>query len=409
MKTFPKLALSLAVTASLAAPAWTCADVVVIGALSNCDVPNNTNEPCDEFEIELEGPHPEDCTGFWSNFNYGMPTMRANAAGTGIVVNYARAGRTTAIGAIEHFGVRLRNFNIITARTFRWKHNGVVVASGAGSPPIPIPTTNVVPTPTGEAMETEVENETPDRVIWVRRSTIAVPREVALGELMPDDPLILAATPLEVETEKLEPGETLVALDPLEPNDDYESLVFVVETFDDVATWNPATQSWDHRQGALVSRAMNATVIERPACTDVPVITSDPVDAQPMIGAAANLYVVADTPAAGGEAFYRWRHNGVELPLEDNPRLEIDPVTVADVGVYSCVITNDCGTTESMAAWVTLCPADFNVSGSLSVQDVFDFLSAYFGNMPSADVNHSGTLGVQDVFDYLALYFGGCS
>ncbi len=55
-----------------------------------------------------------------------------------------------------------------------------------------------------------------------------------------------------------------------------------------------------------------------------------------------------------------------------------------------------------------LCPADFNNSGTVSVQDIFDFLAAYFSGNPAADVNHSGTVSVQDIFDFLALYFAGC-
>ena len=54
------------------------------------------------------------------------------------------------------------------------------------------------------------------------------------------------------------------------------------------------------------------------------------------------------------------------------------------------------------------CVADFNNSGSATVQDIFDFLAAYFSNSPSADVNNSGAVTVQDIFDFLAAYFIGC-
>ena len=54
------------------------------------------------------------------------------------------------------------------------------------------------------------------------------------------------------------------------------------------------------------------------------------------------------------------------------------------------------------------CPADFNGSGATSVQDIFDFLAAYFANDPRADFNNSGTVSVQDIFDFLAAYFAGC-
>jgi hypothetical protein len=54
------------------------------------------------------------------------------------------------------------------------------------------------------------------------------------------------------------------------------------------------------------------------------------------------------------------------------------------------------------------CIADFNGSGAVTVQDIFDFLAAYFTANPAADVNGSGSVTVQDIFDYLASYFAGC-
>jgi len=54
------------------------------------------------------------------------------------------------------------------------------------------------------------------------------------------------------------------------------------------------------------------------------------------------------------------------------------------------------------------CKADFNQSGSVTVQDIFDFLSAYFTNSATADINGGG-VSVQDIFDYLTAYFRGCA
>ncbi len=54
------------------------------------------------------------------------------------------------------------------------------------------------------------------------------------------------------------------------------------------------------------------------------------------------------------------------------------------------------------------CLANFTRPGDLSVQDLFDFLAAYFAGNLAADINESGALSVQDIFDYVAAYFVGC-
>lgn len=53
------------------------------------------------------------------------------------------------------------------------------------------------------------------------------------------------------------------------------------------------------------------------------------------------------------------------------------------------------------------CVADFSQSGGVTLQDLFDFLSAYFAADLAADINGGG-ITVQDIFDYLSAYFGGC-
>lgn len=54
------------------------------------------------------------------------------------------------------------------------------------------------------------------------------------------------------------------------------------------------------------------------------------------------------------------------------------------------------------------CRADYNFSGAVSVQDIFDFLNAWFAADLGADINESLSVSVQDVFDYLELWFAGC-
>ncbi len=54
------------------------------------------------------------------------------------------------------------------------------------------------------------------------------------------------------------------------------------------------------------------------------------------------------------------------------------------------------------------CRADFNASGTVTTQDIFDFLNAWLAGLPSADFNNAGGLEVQDIFDFLNAWFAGC-
>lgn len=50
-------------------------------------------------------------------------------------------------------------------------------------------------------------------------------------------------------------------------------------------------------------------------------------------------------------------------------------------------------------------PADWNCSGSVGVQDIFDYLSDWFAGR--ADFNVDGATSVQDIFDFLTAWFAG--
>lgn len=54
------------------------------------------------------------------------------------------------------------------------------------------------------------------------------------------------------------------------------------------------------------------------------------------------------------------------------------------------------------------CTADFNGSGGVEVQDIFDFLTAWFELAPHADVNGVDGVNVQDIFDFIQAWFTGC-
>ena len=74
-------------------------------------------------------------------------------------------------------------------------------------------------------------------------------------------------------------------------------------------------------------------------------------------------------------------------------------------GIYAQRINVD-GTLGNPAA--PPCPADFNGQNGITVQDIFDFLSAWFANDARADFNGQNGITVQDIFDFLAAWFQGC-
>jgi hypothetical protein len=64
-----------------------------------------------------------------------------------------------------------------------------------------------------------------------------------------------------------------------------------------------------------------------------------------------------------------------------------------------------CGTVINPIA---CCAANFNRVDGLEVQDVFDYLSAWFAHDMAADFNRNGVLNVDDVFAFMAAWHAGC-
>jgi hypothetical protein len=170
---------------------------VTFGSLSNFDVINDTGQPCNGFEIELEGVTPAEVVyTFGENpadpthpyIRYGKPAIVPNVAGTGVIVRYASpydsgAKRFTEAtpaatapypvtmghqcwtfgdpvnyptSGCEHFGVSL--LGNATKTTYRWlvgdNATGTLkVAGTTGNPSIPAPVYvpapvwNVIPQP----------------------------------------------------------------------------------------------------------------------------------------------------------------------------------------------------------------------------------------------------------------------
>ncbi|MCC6322231.1 MAG: delta-60 repeat domain-containing protein [Phycisphaerales bacterium] len=159
-------------------------------------------------------------------------------------------------------------------------------------------------------------------------------------------------------------------------------------------------------------------------------ITTEPTSQEVEVTASAQFTLAA---TGGGSITYQWQQQDLLsfpefIDINDGPVLDsfgipfctasgatANQLTLSDftgvAQVFRCVVSNGCSSAISLEVTLSFapeCPADFNGSGEVSVQDIFDFLEAYFGSNPDADVNDSGDITVQDIFDYLALYFTGC-
>lgn len=54
------------------------------------------------------------------------------------------------------------------------------------------------------------------------------------------------------------------------------------------------------------------------------------------------------------------------------------------------------------------CPADLDCSGAVTIQDLFNLLNDWFAGNPAGNYNGDCCYSVQDIFDYLSAFFSGC-
>jgi hypothetical protein len=108
------------------------------------------------------------------------------------------------------------------------------------------------------------------------------------------------------------------------------------------------------------------------------------------------------------------RSSAALLAQMSSAALQYDDLTAVPGAMYSYWLeATTTGTAGSRAAagpetGFRACPGDFNRSGDVSVQDIFDFLGAYFAGSLLADVSGDGSVSVQDIFDFLGTYFASC-
>lgn len=123
-----------------------------------------------------------------------------------------------------------------------------------------------------------------------------------------------------------------------------------------------------------------------------PSITTQPLPVVTAASASAIFYVGV-VAGVGTTPVYQWRKGGVAINVGTNPTaatpvLTLTNVQAADLGSYTCFVTNACGGTGLLSSAATLsfvvdpCPADFDGNGEIAVPDVFAFLAAWFAGCP---------------------------
>jgi len=339
------------------------ADVVIIGGMGNFDVPNHEGGDCNEFEIELEGPHPEDVYHTYHNPNYGPPTITALPGNIGIRVVYNTPQHATHPNTIEHFGVSLSGAHPTTAQRFRWILGSVVNPNDPPPlPPPPPPPPLVLPNITVELItlpdarriirETVTNVDTAGRMLWVRRRVTVASRHVTLEELMPNDPLIQGATDLGYDEV---PVGTPLINDEGAPNPgDLESAIVAYEVYKNTPVM--INGSMEDAPGDMIGNLLTAQISLGTLCGDTwsPVITMQPQNVVGPFDGSADFAINLTADPDGGELIIQWQHEGVNLEGEDQPFLNIDPVMLDSAGSYVCMVTNDCGIAISHAATLTV-------------------------------------------------------
>jgi hypothetical protein len=200
----------------------------VYGSLGNFDVINNTGHEAHGFEIQLEGLHPEDVYGTFSVQRYGnaiivpyatgvyvrwtsstdpitqqfIQTTAAHAPNTPFAGSCYQWGPNYNASGCEHFGAALRANP--TKTTYRWLIADAQTpgALTAVDPPVAIPGPTYLIQPPVQAgnppvLVAEVEAPEPPEAPelygnaqWMRVFKTELPREVALEELLGDNPIV---------------------------------------------------------------------------------------------------------------------------------------------------------------------------------------------------------------------------
>ncbi len=431
-------ALVLLAIVGLAAPAaFAQSGYTITGGLSNFDCGNHCDDPCDEFEIEIEGLHPEDIYHTYHNGNYGNPVITQD--GTAVRIDYHNPAHLTPVGSIEHFGISLRNFSPATNTIrVRWMRNGATALvnghepiQGGGEaqntqPILPTVTTQTAVDNEGNnVIQLLVTNNDTTQAIWVQRRVAVTAGEVTLEALMPNDPVVTGTFQIDASPVLLSAGATLATTGDLIELEDVQTAVFTATIFQDLFSGGPFGQQ--HVVGPQLVNLMTASVAAIQQCQDGgPTIRRQPRSVTEDRG----MPVDVDVSVHDGDTdtFYEWRKDGVVITDSgmitgtDTDTITIAQLTPDTAGIYYVTVYNACGREVSTSAIVQIsgdrggndhCRADYNLDGVVNSDDISDYVTNYFDDSRTAqtlaDFNQDGVTNADDLGDYVTEYFNGCN
>lgn len=138
------------------------------------------------------------------------------------------------------------------------------------------------------------------------------------------------------------------------------------------------------------------------------------------------------TPVGTGPFLFQWQREvvpdtGLFVPMVDGPSsawgggamiqgaatdtLSILPnpgILPADAVRYRCVVTGPCGSVLAPPAKLDLCPADFDCSGFVDLEDFIAFVLAFEAGDQTADADGSGFVDTDDYDAFVRAFEVGC-
>ena len=164
-----------------------------------------------------------------------------------------------------------------------------------------------------------------------------------------------------------------------------------------IARWNSTTQQW-----FPVAGGTNGTVYALSVGADNSVLVGGNFTATGVGGIVPAGHIARYEPATDSWSAFGTGTDGRVFRVAQANRNEI--LGTGEIAIAGGVVSN------TLAHFSThpTCAADFNCSGAVSAQDIFDFLNAWFAHDSTADLDGYG-FTQQDILAFLNVWFTGCS